>query len=151
MDMLENYGNQSLDKNELFIQFKENEGSEYVEAIRKHIVSRDSHLQRDLQTSKTDYKNSLLELEKSKELMEQMKHKFDILVRNRKQENATDKIIEEEESSIIKGFKDSKRDYKGWVDKVKLLKETILDEELNIKHVGSPADSSVQEDSCEQV
>lgn len=36
--MLENYGSQSLDKNELFVQFKENEGSEYVEAIRKHIV-----------------------------------------------------------------------------------------------------------------
>lgn len=80
-----------------------------------------------------------------------MKHKFDILVRNRKQENATDKIIEEEESSIIKGFKDSKRDYKGWVDKVKLLKETILDEEQNIKHVSNRCDVLVQEDTGQQV
>lgn len=107
--------------------------------------------QRDLKTSKSDYKNALLELEKAKELMEQMKHKFDILVRNRKQENATDKIIEEEESSIIKGFKDSKRDYKGWVDKVKLLKETILDEEQNIKQVVLNLDISVQEDPSQQV
>ena len=32
------YGTQNLDRNELFELFKENEGAEYVEAIKKNVV-----------------------------------------------------------------------------------------------------------------
>lgn len=37
--MAEFYGTQNLDKNELFELFKENEGVEYVDAIKKNVVS----------------------------------------------------------------------------------------------------------------
>jgi hypothetical protein len=36
--MADIYGAQNLDKNELFELFKENEGVEYVDAIRKNVV-----------------------------------------------------------------------------------------------------------------
>jgi hypothetical protein len=38
-DILDSYAGQNLDKNELFQMFKENEGAEYVEAIKKNVVN----------------------------------------------------------------------------------------------------------------
>lgn len=37
-DISDIYGTQNLDRNELFELFKENEGAEYVEAIKKNVV-----------------------------------------------------------------------------------------------------------------
>ena len=38
-ELVDSYANQNLDRNELFSLFKENEGVEYVEAVKKNIVS----------------------------------------------------------------------------------------------------------------
>lgn len=44
-------------------------------------------------------------------------------------------MIEEEENSLIKNLKDIKREHKALAEKVKLLKQAILDEEQGIKIV----------------
>lgn len=95
---------------------------------------------------KTDYKRENVELERVKEQLEVLKHKFENLQRNKKDDALDDKMIEEEENSLIKGLKDTKREHKGLVDRIKNLKQQILDEEQNIKSV-SISLTLVQEDS----
>jgi len=95
---------------------------------------------------KIDYKRENVELERVKEQLEVLKHKFENLQRNKKDDALDDKMIEEEENSLIKGLKDTKREHKGLVDRIKNLKQQILDEEQNIKSV-SISLTLVQEDS----
>lgn len=45
-DLADMYGTQNLDKNELFELFKENEGAEYVEAIKRNVVESQFYAER---------------------------------------------------------------------------------------------------------
>ena len=70
-----------------------------------------------------------------KEQLEILKHKYEAMQRGKGDQELATQMVEEEENSLIKNLRDCKREHKGLIDKVKMLKQTILDEEQNIKQV----------------
>ena len=68
-----------------------------------------------------------------KEQYDNLKARFDSRQKGKGEDDAGS--IDEEESSFIKNLKELKREHKALAEKVKLLKQTILDEEIDIKNV----------------
>lgn len=88
-----------------------------------------------MKNDKEAYKTANNDLTRVKEQLETLKHKYESMQRGKTEDALANQIIEEEENSLIKNMKDCKREHRALVEKVKILKQTILDEEQNIKQV----------------
>lgn len=94
-------------------------------------------MQNDLKNNKEAYKAANTDLSRVKEQLDTLKHKYEAMQRGKTEDALANQMIEEEENSLIKNLRDCKREHKSLIDKVKMLKQTILDEEQNIKQVNS--------------
>jgi ABC-type phosphate transport system auxiliary subunit len=70
-----------------------------------------------------------------KDHLDVLKAKFDKIQLEKNESALDNKVIQEEENRIVKELKDAKKEHKAILEKVKILKATIQDEEHNLKQV----------------
>lgn len=139
--------NEQLDKDELFSLFKEGEGSEYVQAIRKNVVRFQlkisifstrmvvNSVQSDLKETKLNFKDISAKAQVTKKQLDQLKEKLEELKFTMGDANVEDKVIEEEEFSLIKELKDLKKDYRAKTNFLKQTKTQIQHLQANVLNV----------------
>lgn len=125
---------ENLDKKELFDMYKEGEGLEYAEAIRKNVVFNVDYAKGDLKDLKKQYKDNHHKADDLKTRINTLKLKIEHLQKSA-EEATEDKVIMEESFSLIKDLKDLKSEYQDKINKMKSAKSQIYTLEVNIKNV----------------
>jgi kinesin family member 6/9 len=114
----------NVDKNEAYQEFKNTIGSDLNTAILKNIE--------DLKGKKDEIKGKTEEIQKKKDKLEELSGKLHQKEDNKTPEELAKNIIDEEEFELIKQKKVCKRDYKLELEKIKLLRNEIVELDKNI-------------------
>ena len=123
---MDEYDEDPKDKNELYKVFKEDQGKEYVEGIQKNIA--DQKLQKNTYHELNDTMEGL------KNEIGKLKDKFDKKQLVKNQENLENEPIDEEEFTVIRQLKECKKNHRNLLEKMRIVKSTIHQLELNIKN-----------------
>jgi kinesin family protein 6/9 len=116
---------QNLDKNQVFLTFKEKEGKDFNDIILKNI--------NDVKERKLEVKELIGESAKTKVQIERLKDLIHKKQETKNQEEIQQGIIDEEEFQHIKDLKELKKQFKFESDKIKEIKSMILLMDQNIQ------------------
>jgi len=109
---------EGIDRNQIFLDFKDKEGREYNENVLKNIAA--------LKEKKQEIKDLSEQCQKTKDEMEMYKQLIQQKQETKNQDEIQQGIIDEEEYQYIKDLKELKRKFKSESEKIKELKSTIL-------------------------
>lgn len=114
----------NVDKNEAYQQFKSTGGQELNNAILKNIE--------ELKGKKEDIRVRTQQIQRRKERLQLITTKLHQKEDNKMQEQLAKNIIDEQQFELIKEKKVCKRDYKLQLEKIKLLRNEIIELDRNI-------------------
>jgi len=125
-EMDDQYQDEPKDKNELYQAFKENDGKEYVDGIQKNI--------QDSKQQKESYKDLSAQLESIKVDYNRIQERFDKKQIMKQDGDPGQEPVDEEEFTLIKQIKDCKKNHKTLMEKLRIIKSTIHQLDLNVKN-----------------
>jgi len=115
----------NMDRNQIFLEYKEKEGKEYNENVVKNIIT--------LKEKKQEIKEVSEECQQTREAMERYKSLIQQKQETKNQDEIQQGIIDEEEYQYIKELKDLKRKFKAESERIRELKSTIILVNQNIQ------------------
>lgn len=120
---------ENIDRNQIFLDYKEKEGREFNEAVLKNISA--------LKEKKEQIKEISEQCQKTKEEIERYKDLIQQKQETKNQDEIQQGIIDEEEYQYIKDLKELKKRFKAETDKIKELKSIIVLVNQNIQQAKS--------------
>lgn len=120
------YEDEPKDKNELYAKFKEDDGKEYVDGIQKNIS--------DSKQQKAAYKDLSDQLENLKSEYNKLQERFDKKQIMNQGVEVDKEPVDDEEFLLIKQIKDCKKNHKNLMEKLRIIKSTIHQLDLNVKN-----------------
>jgi len=109
---------EGMDRNQIFLDFKEKEGREYNENVLRNIAT--------LKEKKKEIKEVSEQCQRTKDEMEMYKQLIQQKQETKNQDEIQQGIIDEEEYQYIKDLKELKKKFKNESERIKELKSTIL-------------------------